>query len=84
MIAALNIPSSPASVTLGPAVVANAPQLNLRSCPDPNCGPITKLNKGDPVTVTQSFDNGWKAITVRYTDGTSAKGFVNGDYLSPR
>ena len=84
VIAALNIPSSPASITSGPAVVDNAPQLNLRNCPAANCGIITTLNKGDPVTVTKSYDNGWKAVTVRYDDGTTVKGFVNGDFLSRR
>ena len=79
VIAWLNIGSS--SITSGAAVVANAPQLNLRSCPAANCGIVTTLNKGDPVTVTRSFNNGWKAVTVRYTDGTSARGFVNGDFL---
>lgn len=84
VIAALNIPSSPASITSGPAVVDNAPQLNLRNCPAANCGIITTINKGDPVTVTKSYDNGWKAVTVRYDDGTTVKGFVNGDFLSRR
>lgn len=70
------------SITSGPAVVDNAPQLNLRSCAAANCRVVTTLNKGDPVIVTQSLDNGWKAVTVRYTNGTSAKGFVNGDFLS--
>jgi type IV secretory pathway TraG/TraD family ATPase VirD4 len=81
VIAALNIPSSSASITSGPAVVDHPAQLNLRNCPAANCGIVTTLNKGDPVTVTKSYDNGWKAVTVRYDDGTSAKGFVNGDFL---
>jgi len=63
------------------AIVDNAPQLNLRDCPAANCGIVTKLNKGDTVTITKSYDNGWKAVTVRYDDGTSVKGFVNGDFL---
>ncbi len=77
-----NIPSSSASITSGPAVVDNAPELNLRNCAAANCGIVTTLSKGDPVTVTRSYDNGWKAVTVRYTDGTVVRGFVNGDYLS--
>ena len=81
VIAALNIPSSPASITIGPAVVDHPAQLNLRNCPAANCGVITTLNKGDPVTVTKSYDTGWKAVTVRYADGTTVKGFVNGDFL---
>ncbi len=84
VIAALNIPSSPASITSGPAVVDNAPQLNLRNCAAANCGIVTVLNKGDPVTVTKSYDNGWRAVTVRYNNGTTVKGFVNGDFLSRR
>ena len=85
-ITALNIRSSPASIISGPAVVDNAPQLNLRTCPaaTANCGIITKLNRGDEVTVTKSYDNGWKAVTVRNDDGTTVKGFVNGDFLSRR
>lgn len=78
------VDSSPHSVTTGPAVVANAPQLNLRSCASANCRIVTVLNRGEPVTVTKPLDNGWDAITVRYTDGTSDKGYVNGDYLSQR
>ena len=84
VIAALNIPSSTASITSGPAVVDHPAQLNLRNCPAANCGIVATLNKGDPVTVTKSYDNGWKAITVRYDDGTTVNGFVNGDYLSRR
>jgi type IV secretory pathway TraG/TraD family ATPase VirD4 len=84
VIAALNIRSSPASITSGPAVVDHPAQLNLRNCPAANCGIVTTLNKGDPVTVTKSYDNGWKAITVRYDNGTTVEGFVNGDYLSRR
>lgn len=83
-IAALNIPSSPASITSGVAVVDYQDQLNMRNCPAPSCAPITKLNRGDEVTVTKSYDNGWKAVTVRYTNGTSAKGFVKGDFLRRR
>jgi len=83
VVVGLIIPSAPASITTGAAIVANAPQVNLRSCPAANCGIITVLNRGDPVTVTKSYDNGWKAISVRYTDGTSARGFVNGDFLRP-
>ena len=71
----------PGPTTSGPAIVDNAPQLNLRDCPAANCGIVTKLNKGDTVTITKSYDNGWKAVTVRYDDGTSVKGFVNGDFL---
>jgi type IV secretory pathway TraG/TraD family ATPase VirD4 len=78
----INISSAPASITSGVAVVANAPQVNLRSCPAANCRVITKLDKGDEVTVTKSYDNGWKAVTVEYTNGTSDRGFVNGDFLS--
>ena len=84
VIAALNIPSSPAAITSGPAVVDNAPQLNLRNCAAASCGIISTLKKGDPVTVTNSYDNGWKAVTVRYNDGTTVNGFVNGDFLSRR
>jgi type IV secretory pathway TraG/TraD family ATPase VirD4 len=84
VIAALNIPPSPASITSGPAVVDHPAQLNLRNCPAANCGIITTLNKGDPVTVTKSYDNGWRAVTVRYNNGTTVNGFVNGDYLSRR
>lgn len=71
----------PKPAPLGPAVVDYAPQLNLRTCAAANCAIVTTLNKGDPVTVTKSYDNGWKGVTIRYTDGTSAKGFVNGDFL---
>ena len=71
----------PGPLTSGPAVVDHPAQLNLRNCPAANCGIVTKLNKGDSVTVTKSYDNGWKAVTVRYDDGTSATGFVNGDFL---
>ena len=84
VIAARHIPSSPASITSGPAVVDHPAQLNLRNCPAANCGIVATLNKGDPVTVTKSYDNGWKAVTVRYDDGTTVNGFVNGEYLSPR
>jgi hypothetical protein len=56
VIAALNIPSSPASITTGAAVVTNAPQVNMRNCPAASCGIVTTLNRGDPVTVTQSYD----------------------------
>jgi hypothetical protein len=84
VIAALNIRSSPASITSGLAVVDNAPKLNLRNCAAANCGIVATLNKGDPVTVTKSYDNGWKAVTVRYDDGTTVNGFVNGEYLSRR
>ena len=84
VIAALNIRSSPASITSGPAVVDHPAQLYLRNCPAANCGRVTTLNKGDPVTVTKSYDNGWKAVTVRHVDGTTVNGFVNGDYLSRR
>ena len=42
-----SIPITPASITSGPAVVDNAPQLNLRSCAAANCGVVTTLNKGD-------------------------------------
>ena len=84
VIAARHIPSSPASITSGSAVVDNAPKLNLRNCAAANCGVVATLNKGDPVTVTKSYDNGWKAVTVRYDDGTTVNGFVNGEYLSRR
>jgi type IV secretory pathway TraG/TraD family ATPase VirD4 len=84
VIAARHIPSSPASITSGSAVVDNAPKLNLRNCAAANCGVVATLNKGDPVTVTKSYDNGWKAVTVRYDDGTTVNGFVNGDFLSRR
>lgn len=84
IMAAQNIFSSPESITSGVAVVDNAPQLYLRNCPAANCAAITKLNRGIEVTVTNSYDNGWKAVTVRSTDGTSVKGFVNGDFLRRR
>jgi len=80
----LNESSSTASITSGVAVVDNAPQVNLRNCAAANCGIVATLNKGNEVTVTQSYDNGWKAVTIRYTNGTSAGGFVNGDFLRPR
>src|SRR6185295_17470372 len=40
-----NLSASSRSITSGPAVVDNAPQLNLRSCPAANCGLVVKLNK---------------------------------------
>ena len=82
VIAARHIPSSPASITSGSAVVDNAPKLNLRNCAAANCGIVATLNKGDPVTVTKSYDNGWKAVTVRYKNCTTVEGVVNGEFLS--
>jgi len=82
VIAARHIPSSPASIASGPAVVDHPAQLNLRDCPAANCGIVATLNKGDPVTVTKSYDNGWKAVSVRYKNGTTVEGFVNGEFLS--
>jgi uncharacterized protein YgiM (DUF1202 family) len=69
------------SITSGPAVIDHPAQLNLRNCPAANCAIITQLNKGDEVFVTKSYDNGWKAVTVRSGDSASFKGFVNGDFL---
>lgn len=69
------------TVSSGPAVVDHPAQLNLRDCPAANCGIITQLNQGDEVFVTKSYDNGWKAVTIHYNDGTTTTGFVNGDFL---
>jgi type IV secretory pathway TraG/TraD family ATPase VirD4 len=67
-----NLSASSRSIAFGVAVVDNAPQLNLRNCPAANCGVIATLDKGNEVLVTKSYDNGWKAVTVTYTNGTSA------------
>jgi type IV secretory pathway TraG/TraD family ATPase VirD4 len=84
VIAAFNIPTSLGPVTLGPAVVVSQAEVDVWRCPGggaKNCRVVAKLHKGDEVTVNNSFDNGMKMVTVRYTDGTSASGFVEGKFL---
>lgn len=75
-----------AIVTSGPAIVAHTLQLNVRNCPKPPpaCRKIAILNEGDGVFVTEAFDNGWNAVTIRQNDGSVIRGYVNGSYLSSR
>jgi hypothetical protein len=53
----------------------------LRDGPSANANVIVQLSEGDAVLVTASYKNGWKAVTIRYNDGTTTTGFVNGAYL---
>jgi uncharacterized protein YgiM (DUF1202 family) len=68
-------------ILTGPAFVDHTAKLNLRDGPSANAHVIIQLSEGDAVLVTASYNNGWKAVTIRYNDDTTTVGFVNGAYL---
>lgn len=66
------------------ATVANAPQLNMRSEPNPDSDIKTKLYQGNTVHVIANLDNGWSEIEADCgaSSPSACRGYVNSRYLA--
>ncbi|MGL5010166.1 MAG: SH3 domain-containing protein [Paracoccaceae bacterium] len=66
--------------TAGALAYVDAEQVNVREGPGTGNAVLTKLSRGEAVTIVSTDDTGWARIRI---EGDGLEGFISMDYLTP-